>query len=104
MVASFIPIRFIIRDLLWLTAVVELGDDLVSDAANHFPDQNAVNQLTTVITTTLAGPTWNSSGGPATIQPFTNNGICVLVISQTQDVHEQIDQLLADLRTFKAQK
>jgi hypothetical protein len=77
--------------------------DLVSDA-NHVPDQNVVNQLTTVITTTLAGPTWNSSGGPATIQPFTNNGICVLVISQTKDVHEQIDQLLADLRTFKPQK
>ena len=77
--------------------------DLVSDA-NHVPDQNAVNQLTTVITTTLAGPTWNSSGGPATIQPFANNGICVLVISQTQDVHEQIEQLLADLRTFKPQK
>jgi hypothetical protein len=77
--------------------------DLVSDA-NHVPNPTAVAQLTTVITTTLAGPTWNSSGGPPTIQPFTNNGICVLVISQTQDVHEQIEQLLANLRTFKPQK
>ena len=76
--------------------------DLVSDA-KHVPDQNAVTQLTAVITTTLAAPTWNSSGGPATIQPFTNNGICVLVISQTQDVHEQIEQLLANLRKFKPQ-
>ena len=77
--------------------------DLVSDA-NHAPDQNAVTQLTTVITTTLASPTWNTVGGQGTIQPFTNNGICVLVISQTQEVHEQIEQLLTDLRTFKPQK
>jgi hypothetical protein len=77
--------------------------DLVSDA-NNAVDGAAVSQLTTVITNTLASPTWNTSGGPATIQPFGHNGICVLVISQTQEVHEQIEQLLADLRTFKPQR
>jgi hypothetical protein len=77
--------------------------DLVSDA-NHVFNQNAVTQLTTVITATLAAPTWNSSGGPATIQPFSTDSICVLVISQTQEVHEEIEQLLANLRTFKPQK
>lgn len=73
--------------------------DLVSQPGGGF-DQTAIGQLMTVITTTIAAPTWATSSGMGTVQPFSNGGICVLVVSQTQSVHEEIEKLLGDLRTF----
>ena len=52
--------------------------------------------LIELITTTVKPQTWDEVGGPGSISEFPNN--LSLVISQTQDVHEEIVDLLEQLR------
>jgi general secretion pathway protein D len=54
------------------------------------------DSLIDLIQTTVAPTTWDEVGGPGSISEFRNN--LSLVISQTQDVHEQIVDLLEQLR------
>lgn len=52
--------------------------------------------LIELITSTVKPQTWDEVGGPGSVSPFTNN--LSLVISQTQEVHEEIVDLLDQLR------
>ena len=55
--------------------------------------------LIELITSTIAPDTWDAVGGPGAIESFPTN--LSLVISQTQDVHDQIADLLAQLRRLQ---
>jgi general secretion pathway protein D len=55
--------------------------------------------LIDLIQSTVAADTWNTVGGQGAIQPFTTN--LSLVISQTQEVHEEIADLLEQLRRLQ---
>ena len=52
--------------------------------------------LIDLITSTVRPQTWSEMGGPGTITGFDTN--LSLVISQTQEVHEEIADLLVQLR------
>jgi general secretion pathway protein D len=54
------------------------------------------DSLIELITTTVKPQTWDEVGGPGSISEFRNN--LSLVISQTQEVHEEIVDLLGQLR------
>ena len=55
--------------------------------------------LIDLITTTIAPESWTDVGGPGAIREFASN--LSLVVSQTQDVHEQIADLLEQLRRLQ---
>ena len=55
--------------------------------------------LIELITTTIAPTTWDLVGGPGSIAPFPTN--LSLVVSQTQDVHDDIRDLLQQLRRLQ---
>ena len=55
--------------------------------------------LIELITSTIAPDTWDEVGGAGAIEPFPVN--LSLVISQTQEVHEQIADLLDQLRRLQ---
>lgn len=55
--------------------------------------------LIELITSTIAPTTWDEVGGPGAISEYRNN--LSLVISQTQEVHEEIADLLAQLRRLQ---
>jgi general secretion pathway protein D len=55
--------------------------------------------LMDLITNTVAPKTWNQNGGPGSVAPFETN--LSLVVSQTQEVHEQIADLLEQLRRLQ---
>ncbi|NUQ62341.1 MAG: hypothetical protein HUU20_07625 [Pirellulales bacterium] len=57
------------------------------------------DSLIELITTTIAPTTWDEVGGPGSIAPFETN--LSLVISQTQEVHEEIADLLEQLRRMQ---
>jgi general secretion pathway protein D len=57
------------------------------------------DSLIDLITTTVAPQSWDTVGGPGAISEFATN--LSLVISQTQDVHEQIADLLEQLRRLQ---
>jgi general secretion pathway protein D len=52
-----------------------------------------------LITTTIAPQSWDDVGGPGSVESFDTN--LSLVVSQTQDVHEQIADLLEQLRRLQ---
>jgi general secretion pathway protein D len=57
------------------------------------------DSLIDLITSTIAPTTWDSAGGLGSVQPFETN--LTLVVSQTQEVHEQIADLLQQLRRLQ---
>jgi general secretion pathway protein D len=57
------------------------------------------DSLTELITSTIAPQSWGEVGGPGAISGYENN--LSLVVSQTQDVHEQIADLLEQLRRLQ---
>ena len=56
-------------------------------------------ELTNLITSTIAPDTWEQAGGQAKVQPFETT--LSLVIRQTQKTHEEIADLLAQLRRLQ---
>lgn len=57
------------------------------------------DSLITLITTTIEPESWEDVGGPGTVAPFETN--LSLVVSQTQEVHEKIADLLRQLRRLQ---
>jgi general secretion pathway protein D len=55
--------------------------------------------LIDLIQSTVAQETWDTTGGPGAIRPFETN--LSLVVSQTQEVHEEIANLLEQLRRLQ---
>ncbi|MDZ7619641.1 MAG: STN domain-containing protein, partial [Patescibacteria group bacterium] len=56
------------------------------------------DSLIELITSTVKPQTWDEVGGPGSIAPLTVRGEEVIVLSQTEDVHEELDELIARLR------
>jgi hypothetical protein len=59
------------------------------------------DKLIDLITFCVKPTTWDEVGGSGSIIEYDAAGIQILVISQTSDVHEEIQQLLDRLRTFR---
>jgi len=57
------------------------------------------DSLIELITSTVKPTTWDGVGGPGSIAPFETN--LSIVVSQTQDVHEEIVDLLEQLRRLQ---
>ncbi len=57
------------------------------------------DSLIDLITSTVKPTTWDDVGGPGSIAPFETN--LSLVVSQTQEVHEEIADLLEQLRRLQ---
>ena len=68
------------------------------------PEQTVVpssgETLVEMITATIEPTSWDEVGGPGSIAGASFRGVDVLVVSQTQDVHQQIADLLDKLRKF----
>ena len=62
------------------------------------------DSLTDVITATIQPTSWDCVGGPGSIAPFEAAGIIAIVFSQTQEVHEEVEALLADIRNARREK
>ena len=71
-----------------------MGSGPMGGAANADFDS-----LIDLITTTVQPTSWDTVGGPGSIAPFATN--LSLVISQTQEVHEEIVDLLEQLRRMQ---
>ena len=82
------------------TRVYEVGD-LVAARDEQLRPYNDFDQLIEMITSTVKPTSWDTVGGPGSIASFEAAGITALVVSQTQQNHEEIDRLLADLRKIK---
>ncbi|MFM8735754.1 MAG: hypothetical protein ACKOC8_11230 [Pirellulales bacterium] len=61
--------------------------------------QQNFQPLIDLIQSTVAPDTWDTTGGPGAIRPFETN--LSLVVSQTQEVHEEIANLLEQLRRLQ---
>lgn len=78
--------------------------DLVA-ASGATPDkavrgEHDYDTLIDTITTTIEPDSWDEVGGPGTIAEYPGAG--ALVISQTAEIHEQVERVLAAIRRVKA--
>ena len=62
-------------------------------------NQADFDSLIDLITSTISPTSWTDSGGTGSIAPFETN--LTLVVSQTQEIHEQIADLLQQLRRLQ---
>ncbi|MFV2066278.1 MAG: hypothetical protein ACC645_04810, partial [Pirellulales bacterium] len=65
-------------------------------------DQDGIDWLIELITTTVAPDAWDEVGGVGSIGPFGGSRRMGLVIHQTREVHEEVAILLASLRAMAA--
>ena len=83
------------------TKVYPVADLVLPEGAS--PDTEAdFDSLIDLITSTIKPTSWDGVGGPGSVTPFENR--MSIVLSQTQDVHEEIEDLLAQLRSIKRQQ
>ncbi len=67
---------------------------VVSGGANY-------QMLIQLLTSNLQPDSWDETGGPGNVRECRSPGIHALVVTQTQEVHEQIAELLAALRRVR---
>jgi hypothetical protein len=67
--------------------------------AQH-PFATDYDSLIDLLTLTIAPQSWDDVGGPGSIEPHDNTAS--LVVSQTREVHIQLESLLITLRRVKA--
>jgi hypothetical protein len=77
---------------------------VTGDTAREFLSNRAAAyvELIEMIEATVDSTTWDSVGGPGAIVEFPQS--MTLVISQTEDTHERIAKLLADVRAAQAKQ
>jgi hypothetical protein len=88
-------------DVLQITTKDEADNWLVTRIypVGDFSDEQSFSDLVGVITSTIASATWEESGGNGSVVSL--GGDSSLIISQSQDVHDQVLQLLRSLRTAR---
>ncbi len=80
-----------------ITVTYDVTDLVISDEG----EGSDFDSLIDMITKTIKPITWDCVGGSGSISPFESAGIKALVCSQTDDVHEGVAELLADLRALR---
>ncbi len=88
-------------DVLQITSKAAADNWLVTRIypVGDISDQQGFSDLVEVITSTIASATWDENGGNGSVVPL--GGTNSLIISQSQDVHDQVLQLLRSLRTAR---
>ena len=74
--------------------------DLVAPGSKTDEEFDDYDTLIDTITTTVEPDSWDDVGGPGTIAEYPVVG--ALVISQTTEIHEQVEKLLASLRRVRS--
>jgi hypothetical protein len=108
-----IGLTYIAQDEVLLITTPEIADahlttavypvaDLVLSPWQSDPKQADFESLVDLINSTIAPPSWDHVGGPGSIAPLEE--ALVLVISQTDQRHHEIVQLLTDLRRLPPAK
>ncbi len=88
-------------DNLLETRVYPVADLVLPEGASG-EDEADFDSLIDLITSTIKPTSWDEAGGPGSVMPFENR--MSIVLSQTQDVHEELEDLLAQLRRIKRQQ
>lgn len=94
----------VVDDVLLFTTVDEAHEHLVGvayplpcgirEAGNHVID---VQSLIDLVQNAFAVDSWIQTGGPGSISPILTGGEVILVVSQTLDVHHQVEAFLRRL-------
>jgi hypothetical protein len=80
------------------TRIYNVRDLLAKSYSSDGSTNYDFDSLIELISGTISPNTWDAVGGPGSIQEFTNDFDVALVISQTHDVHSEIDELFRMLR------
>ena len=96
-----IGLTFVVRDEVLLITTIEEAEYFLLNRVYPVADLVSHGDYTELLdlikkTTALPKPGWCVDGGVGTVEPFSDSQ--VLVVSQTDEVHEQIEALLTTLR------
>jgi len=95
-------LRYIVRNqLLQITTAEKASNELITRTypVGDLTEDNDYDSLVNTITETVKPVTWDEVGGPGSISPMRSSQS--LVISQTDDVHDEVLQLLRSLRAAR---
>ena len=108
-----LDLTYVIEDEVLLITTRELAErqlttklypvaDLVECRTSKGQPRDDYDTLIEVITSIIQPTTWDAVGGPGSITGASLSTAKVLIVSQTQDVHEQIIDLLEQIRVIAA--
>ena len=87
-----------------MDAVSLLRQDLGGITRINLAGIRPLHETTIELGTTIQPTTWDDVGGPGSISPMQVGGNDVIVLSQTQDVHREIAELLKGMRRLAGKK
>jgi hypothetical protein len=79
----------------------------VRDLILHDYDPNGTPDFDSLVDTmksTINPQSWDKAGGSGSLATFSDNGVCALIVWQNYQGHEQIENLLQELRRLKPQR
>ena len=76
--------------------------DLVSSAGDSDEEPSEFSALIEVIQTAVDPRLWDENGGSGSIREFKGAGIKAIVVSQTENAHDELADLLEQLRAIRA--
>lgn len=85
------------------TRIYNVRDLLAKSFSSDGSTQYDFDSLIELIEGTIQPNTWDTVGGPGSIKEYSNDFDVALVISQTTDVHGEIDELFRMLRLLPAE-
>jgi hypothetical protein len=89
---------------LLITTKTEAENMLVTrvyDVEDLIRADGGMGELIEMLTSTLDPDSWDDTGGPGTIKEFRPPGARLIVVTQNQEIHEQIAELLAAIRRVR---
>jgi hypothetical protein len=88
-------------ETLLITSPEEAADHLLCGGDDSDLREPDFDSLIDLIKNTVRPTSWDDTGGPGSIAPFFAAGSAAIVVSQTEEVFEQLESLLSDLREMR---
>jgi type II secretory pathway component GspD/PulD (secretin) len=88
------------------TRLYEVSDLVADSDLKHSASSDRLKSLIQTVRETVQPGSWPKTGdiGPCALRPYADSEVNAIVIRQTFDGHEQVSELLNDLRKLKRQK
>lgn len=95
-----IGLTWLVRDGVLMVTTTDKAQEQLSVVAYPVPRAVGTHRppdlqdVIDLVQSTVAAPTWDTVGGQGAIRPILRDGVALLIVSQTSEVHEEIENLL----------
>jgi hypothetical protein len=92
-----VDLTYIVKDGVLLITSKQCAEENLSLRLYRIPHETKPSHIIDLFQSVIQPQMWDWSGGPGVVMPIDGHGGRILLISQTEEVHEEIEQFIAML-------